>query len=58
MCKTCNHNNYILSEDGKLYSQDILPLFCEPTGRKYKIKTEQGNFTIYHCPTCGRLLPE
>ena len=62
MCSTCNHNKYLPAEkvvkDKTFHflkadsSHTVLDIVCDTEGKNFKI----GDFTIYHCPTCGRKL--
>lgn len=62
MCSTCNHNKYLPTEkvvkDKTFHflkvnpSHTALDIVCDTEGKNFKI----GDFTIYHCPTCGRKL--
>lgn len=62
MCRVCEHRNYepyVASTDKAghethrlKWMNELLPINCKPDGTDYKI----GDFTIYHCPTCGRRL--
>ena len=62
MCSTCNHTKYIETENtvkGRTFkflkadeTHTMLDIRCDLEGRNFKI----GDFTIYHCPTCGRKL--
>ena len=62
MCSTCNPNKYLPAE--KTLKSNItyflkadpthtmLDITCDLEGKHFKI----SDFTIYHCPTCGRKL--
>lgn len=62
MCSTCNHNKYLPAEKtfkgNTSYflkadpAHTMLDITCDLEGKNFKI----GDFTIYHCPTCGRRL--
>ena len=60
MCSTCNYKNYTKEENlvnGNTVTflkanEPFLDIRCDINGSNFKI----GNFTIYHCPTCGRKL--
>lgn len=61
MCSTCNYKSYE-KNDEKL-EQNLgmgnLIIRCDLNGKNYKlaIKDEQkSEFTLYHCPTCGKNL--
>ena len=62
MCSTCNHTKYLPAEktvkDKTFHflkadpSHTALEIVCDLGDKNFKI----GDFTIYHCPTCGRKL--
>lgn len=67
MCSTCNYKNYTLNEDrdgnyGKLeqsLGMGNLLIYCDDNGRNYKLAVKdqpKSAFTIYRCPTCGKVL--
>lgn len=66
MCSLCNYKNYELKENnkGEKYLEQNLGITnikikCDINGKNYKIiDSENKEYKIYRCFTCGKILPD